>query len=747
VTKPLPIASDAPETGADGTRARAAPATGSEKRFVVEGLCCASEARQIEARLGSDPAVRSLRIDPVRHTLTVDGDIDAAAVERAVAELGMTARSVDAPLPGPSWWGRRSRAALATVAGVLWLASLAASRGLASDAVGVISAVGAVVAGGWYVFPRGYRAALNRALDMNFLMSAAAVGALLIGEYVEAASVMFLFAVAQLLETFSMERARNAIRSLMDLTPSLATVVRDGHEVRVRADAVAVGETVVVRPGEKIPVDGVVLTGRSAVDQAAITGESILVAKERGDDVFAGTLNGDGVLEARSTHAPADTTLARIIHSVEEAHASRAPSQTFVERFARVYTPAVVGTALLVATLPPLLAGASWAEWVYRALALLVVACPCALVISTPVTVVSALAGAARRGILIKGGLHLETAGRARVVALDKTGTLTEGRPEVVSVVPLDGVAPAHVLALAAAVEARSEHPLAAAIVERARAEGVFPRSAVAMRALPGRGAEAVVDGRRVVVGSERLFHEEGVPTPTRHPEVRRLEGEGRTVVLVGVFEEGELDAGGRAVRVVGAIALADRPRAGAAAAIDGLRRAGIGQVVMLTGDNAVTAESVARGLGSGLTAVRAGLLPADKVTALRELREAHGPVLMVGDGINDAPALAAADVGIAMGAAGTDVALETADIALMGDDLAGLPTLIRLARRAESIIRCNITFALAVKAIFVLLAITGVATLWMAVLADMGASLLVIANGMRALRPGSGTDAQRRSA
>ncbi len=573
---------------------------------------------------------------------------------------------------------------------------------------------------------------------MNFLMSVAAVGALLIGQYAEAGAVMFLFAVAQLLEAASMGRARQAIRSLMELAPAEATVLRGGREVRVPAEAVAVGETVVVRPGEKIAVDAVVLEGRSAVTQAAITGESMPVAKAPGDEVFAGTLNGAGALDLRSTRPHFDTTLARIIHAVEEAQATRAPSQAFVERFARVYTPLVVGAAVLLAVLPPLAFGAAWAEWIYRALALLIVACPCALVISTPVTVVSALTGAARRGILIKGGVHLERAGRARVVALDKTGTLTEGRPRVTSVRALDGEDPDRVLALAAAVEARSEHPLAPSILERARSEGVRIPAAEATRAHPGRGVEARVEGRRVVVGSGRLFQDMGLGDEGA-AAARPLEGAGATVVLVA--EEGDpATPAGAALRVLGALGISDRIRPHAAASLASLRSAGIETIALLTGDNPATARAVAASLGDPALVVKAGLLPEDKVAAVRGLEAAHGPVLMVGDGINDAPALAAASAaGVAMGAAGTDVAIETADIALMSDDLSKLPELIALARKAEGIIRGNIVFALAVKAVFVVLAATGLATLWMAVLADMGASLLVIGNGMRALRvPGA---------
>ena len=713
-------------------------------RYTVEGLCCATEARQIEARLGGDRRVADLRIDPVHHTLDVTGSIAPDEVRRAIAELGMVARRADAPAPERGWWEARGRTVLAAVAGVLFVTTLVADHLLGLPTLATTLAVGAVIAGGWYVFPRGLLAARTLALDMNFLMSVAAIGALLIGEVAEAASVMFLFAVAQLLETRSMDRARHAIRSLMEVAPPVATVLRGGREVRVPPAEVGVGEVVVVRPGERVAVDGVVVEGRSAVNQAPITGESIPAAKAPGAEVFAGTVNGEGALEVRTTRVAEDTTLARIIHAVEEAQATRAPSQAFVDRFARVYTPVVVAGAVALAVLPPLLGLGPWGTWVYRSLALLVVACPCALVISTPVTVVSALAGAARRGILIKGGLHLETAGRVRTVAFDKTGTLTAGRPRVVAVTPLDGARPDDILALAAAAEARSEHPLASAVRDHAHERNVAVPAAAGTRALPGLGVEALVDGRRVLVGNERLFAAHAGVSARGLEAVRALGGDGRTLMLVG--EAGAPGADGAPgaagddgadapVRILGAIAVADTVRPAAARALEGLRRAGIRHVAMLTGDNEATARAVAVDLGGGADDIRHGLLPEEKVAAVRELRARHGPVLMVGDGINDAPAMAAADVSVAMGAAGTDVALETADIALMADDLEQLPVLVRLARKAEGIIRVNIAFALALKAVFVVLAATGIATLWMAVLADMGASLLVIGNGLRALR------------
>jgi Cd2+/Zn2+-exporting ATPase len=706
--------------------------SGRRETFEVEGMDCADEVRLIEGSLGKLPGVSRLAFDLVARRLTVEGEVTAAEVERAIGQLGMRSRLVGEAQPETSWWERRQRFVLAALSGVLWLGSLAAEHLADQGGLAAGLAVGAIVTGGWHIVPRGVRAAMNRALDMNFLMSVAAVGAVLIGEYEEGASAMFLFAVAQLLETYSMDRARRAIKALVDVAPAEATVIRGGAEVRVPADRVEVGETVVVRPGEKIAVDGVVLSGRSGVDQAPITGESMPVDKEPGAEVFAGSLNGEGALEVRSSKAAADTTLARIIHAVEEAQATRAPAQAFVDRFARVYTPAVVALALLVLLVPPLLGWGTWGTWIYRALALLVVACPCALVISTPVTIVSALAGAARRGILIKGGVHLEAAGRARVVALDKTGTLTEGRPEVVEVSAMDGGDADEVLALAAAAEARSQHPLARAVLRRAKERGLAARASADLQALTAKGVRARVGDRTVYVGNERLFAELGALDGVLRTRLAAQAVAGRTAVLVGTAE-----GDGTPVKVLGLIAIADRVRPEASQALRALHGAGIRRIVMLTGDHEGTARAIAASLGGpgvGVDEFRAGLLPEDKTAAVTELRAAHGAVLFVGDGVNDAPALTAADVGVAMGVGGTDVALETANIALMTDDLGRLATTIRLARKAEGIIRANIAFALLTKAVFVVLAVLGYATLWMAVAADMGASLLVVVNGLRAL-------------
>jgi Cd2+/Zn2+-exporting ATPase len=615
----------------------------------------------------------------------------------------------------------RLRLALVAVSGVL-LAGASALH-LAGIDRGAIPLLAAVVAlSGWHIGRRALGALRARSLDINVLMTVAVVGAAIIGEWFEGAMVVLLFAVAQLLETRAMDRARGAIRALMELTPAEAVVRRDGGERRVGVDEVRVGEVIVVRPGEKIPLDGRVAAGHSAVNQAPVTGESLPADKAPGDDVFAGTINGRGALEVTVTRPRRDTTLARIIHLVERAQAQRAPSQSVVDRFARSYTPLVLALAVAVAVVPPLATGAPFEPWFYRSLVLLVISCPCALVISTPVSIVSALAGAARHGVLIKGGAHLERIGAIRCVAFDKTGTLTHGRLRVVGIEAVNGAVPEAVLSLAASLETRSEHPIGRAIVRRAEEEGVMLVPADAFQALPGRGAEARVHGVTALVGNHRLFEERRLCTPAIDARLEELAARGCTAVLVA--------ADGAPV---GLIAVADEVREAGKEAVRLLREQGVARVVLLTGDNANAARAIARALG--LDGYRAELLPEDKVAAIEALRAEHGPVAMIGDGVNDAPALAAADVGIAMGAAGTDAALETADIALMADDLAKIPFAFRLSRATVRIIKANLAFSIALKAIFLALGVAGVATLWMAVVADMGASLVVIANGLRLLR------------
>ncbi|MGI9091037.1 MAG: heavy metal translocating P-type ATPase [Gemmatimonadaceae bacterium] len=718
--------------------------------FTVTGLDCADEVRLIEAKLGKLPGVNALQFDVVRHRLVVQGAITAPEVTRAVGELGMTARADGEAAPQGEFWERRGRLAMTAASGALLVIGLGLGWTGVASRVTVPLLVLSAIAGGWFIVPRGLRAARNRALDMNFLMSVAAVGAGAIGQWGEAASALFLFAIAQLLETYSMDRARNAIASLIDLSPTEAIVRRDGQDVVVPVADVDIGETILIKPGQRIPLDGVVIAGRSAVDQAPITGESMPVDKETGADVFAGSINTQGSLEVRITKHVEDTTLARIIHAVEEAQSTRASSQAFVDRFATIYTPAVVGAAILLAIVPPLLGLGSWHVWLYRSLTMLVVACPCALVISTPVTIVSGLAGAARAGILIKGGIYLEHAAAVTVMALDKTGTLTRGRPAVTDVIPLDEVMDTpegemsariletgandraasralEVLQLAAAVERHSEHPLARAVLAEARARGVAPLEAAGFEALVARGARATVSDRTVYLGNERLVREHRLVSHQLEKILRRLETEGKTPIVVWADHKSRGESRREAL---GVIAIADQIRPEARSAISALMALGI-RPVMLTGDTAGTAHAVARQLD--ITEVHAQLLPEDKVRLVRELGTAGERVAFVGDGVNDAPALATAAVGIAMGAAGTDVALETADVALMGDDLSKLPVTIRLSRTTLSIIKQNVIFSLVVKSVFLVLAVTGFATLWMAVAADMGASLAVVANGLRA--------------
>jgi Cd2+/Zn2+-exporting ATPase len=575
---------------------------------------------------------------------------------------------------------------------------------------------------------RAWRSARARVLDINVLMVIAVAGAVALGDWLEGATVVWLFGVAQALEASSLERARHAIRTLMELAPDVAVVRRNGHEHEVPASDVHVGDVVVIRPGQRVPIDGLVLTGESAVNQAPVTGESWPAEKHPGDQVFAGSINGSGALEIEATRPASDSTIARIVRLVEQAQRQRAPVQAFVDRFARRYTPAVVALAVFLILVPPLVfAGAQgWSHafgvWTYRALALLVVACPCALVISTPVSLVSALTAAARHGVLIKGGSHLERLASIRCLAFDKTGTLTHNRVTVTEILGVDGVSTAGVLEVAAALESRSEHPIGRAIVDRARHAGLVISPGLAFRALPGLGAEATVAAAPAIIGSHRLFEQRQLCTPSLHARIEEVEERGATPVLVS-----------HAGAPLGVIGLADRPRDTGRAVVAGVRDQGIERVVLLTGDLRGSADAMLR--GAGLDEAHAELLPGDKASAVATLRERYGAVAMVGDGVNDAPALAAADVGIAMGAAGTDVALETADVVLMSDDLTKLPYAFRLSRATLRNIRTNLAIALTLKVAFVALAAAGVATLWMAILADTGASLIVTGNSLRLLK------------
>ena len=590
---------------------------------------------------------------------------------------------------------------------------------------GLAVAAAAIALSGFEVYAKGLIALRHGRLNIDALMTVAVSGAVAIGQWPEAAMVMALYAIAEAIEARAVDRARHAIRSLLQLAPEVAAQRQaDGSWASVPVASVAVGDTLRVRPGERVPMDGVVTEGLTSIDQAPVTGESIPVDKAVGDPVFAGTINQTGSFELRVSAPASDSTLARIIHAVEQAQATRAPTQRFVDRFAAVYTPAVFVIALAVALLGPWLLDWSWTQAIYKALVLLVIACPCALVISTPVSIVSGLAAAARRGILIKGGIHLEGARKLKAIALDKTGTLTEGKPRLVDWQLLDGAGLGADEAehIAAVLAGHSEHPVSRAIAAGLRPNHVEARD---FKALAGRGVQARVGGTLYVLSNHRLIEERGQCSPALEAALRRHEEAGRTVSLLASDSA-----------VIALFAVADMLKPSSREAVRSLQALGI-TPVMLSGDNQATAEAIAREAGIG--EARGNLLPQDKLDAIKALQAAHGPTAMTGDGINDAPALAQADLGIAMGAAGTDTAMEAADVVVMNDDLRRIAETVQLSRATHAVLWQNITLALGIKAAFLLLAVFGTASMWMAVFADMGASLLVVANGLRLLRQGRG--------
>ena len=698
----------------------AAPGVSERTVVRVEGMDCASCAATVERRVSALPGVKRATVNFAAGRLDAEHEPGVALedLEGAVRTAGYGVAKTEEAERTPFW--RTPRAMLTAASAGLFLAGLALSVGGAPETARVAAYLAAIVVGGLPIFRAAVAGLRAKHLDMNVLMSAATVGAVGIGEWAEAASVVVLFAAGNALQVYAIDRTREAVRALARLAPNEVLVRRDGSEVVVPADEVEVRETVVVRPGERLAVDGEVLEGSSAVDEAPVTGESVPVEKGAGDAVYSGSLNGSGGLLVRATKRAGDSTLRRIARLVEEAQAEKAPAEQFVDRFSRVYTPVVVAAAVALAVVPPLL-GAGFGEWFYRALALLIIACPCALVISTPVTVVSGIGAASRRGILVKGGAALEAAGRLEALAFDKTGTLTEGRPVVSRTVALDGRNEADVLSLAAALERRSEHPLAHAILTAAGGDGTRP--VFGFRSVAGRGAEGEIGGRRYLIGSPRLFAERGIDLDGAGEALEAVERDGETPVVLG-------DAGGP----VAVFGIADAVRPEARTTIEALRAAGVGELVMLTGDAEAPARRVAEELGIGY---RARLLPEQKIAAVRELVARYGEAGMVGDGVNDAPALAASTVGFAMGAAGTDVALQTADVALMQDDLPKLAEAVRLSRSAEGIIRQNVSVSIAIKGLFVLLAPFGLVALWLAVLADMGTSIAVTLNGLRLFRKG----------
>jgi Cd2+/Zn2+-exporting ATPase len=615
------------------------------------------------------------------------------------------------------------------ISGVLVGAALLLSLRAEPGAMLVAGTAGtAMLSGGWFLLPKAWRAIRRMRPDINLLVVIAAIGASIIGEWVEAAAVVFLFGVAEWLEGWADRRARRAVEALLEIAPKLATVKREGQYAEVPVEEVKVEETVAVKSGMGIPLDGSVVSGESAVNQAPITGESVPVDKKAGDPVFAGSINGEGSLEIRVTKVAGDTMLSRIIRLVKEAQEQKAPTQRFVDLFARYYTPLVTLGALLVFIVPPVFMDGDWSQWLYRACVLLIVACPCALVISTPVSIVAGLTALAKRGVLVKGGAHLEEIGKLKALAVDKTGTITEGKPKVQGVEVIGQLTEHDILRIAAAVDVHSAHPLAKAVVQYAEEQEIAFNRADNYQNRSGRGAEGVIDGHPYFLGNHRFAHELGVCNENVESRLAAIEGRGHSVVVVG-----HKPHDGCKGEVLGIIAIGDTLRADAADSIRALHEAGVVSVMMLSGDNQRAVDYIAKQVG--IDEPRGDLLPDDKVAAVKALRDKHGVVGMVGDGVNDAPAMATANIGIAMGMAGTDAAIETADITLMKDDLGKIAETILLGRRTLGIIRFNITFALSLKLIFLILTLAGSASLWLAILADTGATLLVVANALRLLR------------
>ena len=714
------------------------------RSFHVSGLDCAEEVSILNRVVGPEVGGQEyLAFDVInaRMTVLVGGKNPSSdKIIDVVATTGMTAKPWDAEDASADQAAHLKKQKLFTMlSGSFWAAGFIyhiIETGF-GGAIGLFSGHGdapmpmteaglfaiAILMGVWLVAPKAWSSARRLAPDMNLLMVVAVAGAIGLGEFFEAATVAFFFSLSLYLESWSVGRARNAVSALLDLAPPTARVVnQDGSEADVPAATVAVGARFIVRGGDRIPLDGEVVDGAGAVDQAPITGESALVPKEAGDDVYAGTINGEGTLTVRATKAASDTVLSKIIRMVGDAHSRRAEVEQWVTKFARIYTPVVMGLAVLIALVPPIVAGGDWGFWFYNALVLLVIACPCALVISTPVSIVAALAAAARNGVLIKGGAYVEAPGRTTALAMDKTGTITMGEPEVAGVYPIGETSERDLLMRAAALEARSSHPLARAILSRAEQDGLSVSAADNTRTVPGRGLEGDMGDQSIWLGSDRFAEEKGFGSAIPSDLRDRIEGAGNTLVAVG-------DAAG----VSGVLELRDRIRPDAKGIVARLHAQGVKKIVMLTGDNTATAKAVAAEVG--IDEVRAELLPEDKVTAIEELVAEYGTVAMIGDGVNDAPAMARAHYGIAMGAVGSDAAIETADIALMTDDIGKVPWLIGHSRRTMSIIKQNIGLSLATKAAFVVATAFGIASMWGAIAADVGVSLLVVANALRLLQ------------
>lgn len=691
-----------------------------EKVYRLEGLSCANCAAKFEKNIRQIDTVEDAAVNFAAAKVSVQGDASIKQLEEAGAfdQIKVFTDHKEIVTKQSFWKKRENISALVSL--LILIIGIVTQFALGMENPIVISIfILSIIIGGFDLFKTGFKNLFQFYFDMKTLMTIAIIGAVFIGEWMEGAIVVLLFALSEALESYSIDKARHSIQSLMNITPSKASIRRDGQIVELDVKQIKVDDVMVIKPGEKLAMDGEVISGQTSINQAAITGESIPIHKTVGDEVFAGTINEEGSIEVRVTKLVEDTTIAKIIHLVEEAQAEKAPAQHFVDTFARYYTPAIMTIALLVAVTPPLLFAGDWSKWIYLGLATLVVGCPCALIISTPVAIVTAIGTAARHGVLIKGGVHLEETGRLRVIAFDKTGTITTGKPDVTEVISLSNVDTNEILKIATAIETFSQHPIASAIIRETERRNITAYSAERFHSITGKGAKAFVNEREYFIGNIALFSSV-IEIPHTIVEIsKKLQQKGNTVMLVGSHEN-----------VIGLIAVADQARAGSQSVMEQLKQLGIKKTIMLTGDNLFTAKTIARDIG--ITNVKADLLPEDKLVAMKELQEENGRVAMVGDGVNDAPALANATVGIAMGGAGTDAALETADIVLMEDDLNKLPFTISLSRRALQIIKQNISFSLGLKIIALLLVIPGWLTLWMAIIADVGATLIVVSNSMR---------------
>lgn len=718
-------------------------ANSTQSTFLVSGMDCADEIAAIQKAL-SRPKIARVTANLMSSQVTVEHDPGLSKQDLVMWINSAGVRVRESKAPASFYADNRARVWLVVGSGLTLTAGLLLSWGWYEAEPKLRSVLFSLylistLLGASLVAPKAWRALKQKSLDMNVLMMLAVIGAFYIGEYSEGAAVVFLFSLAEMLEAFSVARARRAIRDVLSITPQTANVETEegtGSKTEVvSVEHVGIGKTIVVLAGERIPLDGVVSKGASAVNQAPLTGESQPIEKTVGDTVLAGTINESGTLKIRVTHGFKDSKIASVIRLIEEAQSKKAPAQLFVDKFARIYTPVVTLVAFLVALVPPLATGGDWSLWFYRSLVFLVIACPCALVIATPISIVSALTALARAGVLVKGGVFLESLGKLRALAIDKTGTVTEGKPQVVSVKVLKDGAETELLQVVHALEKESTHPLAKAAVAYCEQKGISREPVHNFKVIQGQGIEGEVAGHHYFAGNHKLAHELGVCSPDVEAYLATLEDQARSVLVVG-----HKPHTGCQGEILGILGLSDEPRANVREAISSLHASGIREIAMLSGDNQRTVLSIAKRVGIGTASgdlVKGDLLPEDKVRELQKLIEHHTYVGMVGDGINDAPALARATIGIAMGAAGTDAAIETADVALMTDDLNQLARAIAHGRRTLNVIRFNIGFALLTKAIFIVLGAIGYSSLWLAVAADMGATLLVIANSLRLLRMG----------